>query len=89
MHPEIARELTTQRGREMRAQAHQASVARAAGRIRRALRHGVSQLDGADELAIPAIPDYVDGSFRTSPAGENAGQGSSQPGRVPASRRAA
>jgi hypothetical protein len=86
MHPEIARELAAQRGREMRAHARQASVARAASRLRRALRHGTGGLDGADELVIPAVPDYVDGSFLTSPAGENA---ASQPGRVPASRRAA
>jgi hypothetical protein len=89
MHPEIARELTAQRGRELQAQARQAAVARTAGRIRRALRRGTRGPDGADELVIPAIPDYVDGSFRTSPAEENAAQGSSQPGRVPASRHAA
>jgi hypothetical protein len=89
MHPEIARELTVQRGREMQAQARQARLARAASRIRRALRRGTGGLDGADELVIPAVPDYVDGSFRTSPTAENAGQGSGQPGRVPASRRAA
>jgi hypothetical protein len=86
MHPEIARELTAQRGREMRAQARQASVVRAASRLRRALRHGTGGLHGADELVIPAIPDYVDGSFRTSADDQSA---SSQPGRVPASRRAA
>jgi len=86
MHPEIARELTAQRGREMRAQARHASVARSASRLRRALRHGTGGLDRADELVIPAIPDYVDGSFLTLPTDENA---ASQPGRVPASRRAA
>jgi len=88
MHPEIAREIAAQRGREMRAQARQASVARVASRIRRAMRHGTGGPDVADELVIPAIPDYVDGSFRTSPAEENAVQGSSQPDRMPASRRA-
>jgi hypothetical protein len=86
MHPEIARELTAQRGREMRAQAQQATVARAASRLRRALRHGTGGQDTAYELAIPAIPDYVDGSFRTSPADQNA---AGQPDRAPASRRAA
>jgi hypothetical protein len=86
MHPEIARELTAQRGREMRTQAQQATTARAASRLRRALRHGTGRLNGAGKLAIPAIPDYVDGSFRTSPADQTA---ASQPGRVPASRRAA
>ena len=86
MHPEIARELTAQRGREMRAQARQATAVRAASRLRRALRHGTGGHHAADELAIPAIPDYVDGSFRTSPADQNA---ASQPGWVPTSRRAA
>jgi hypothetical protein len=86
MHPEIARELTAQRGREMRAQARQATAARAFSRLRRALRHDTGGQDAAYELTIPAIPDYVDGSFRTSPADQNA---ASQPGRVPASRRAA
>jgi hypothetical protein len=86
MHPEIARELTAQRGREMRAQAQQNTTARAASRLRRTLRHGTGRLDGADELVIPAIPDYVDGSFRTSSADQTA---ASQPGRVPASRRVA
>jgi hypothetical protein len=86
MHPEIARELTAQRGREMRAHAQQATAARTASRLRRALRHGTGELAGAGELVIPAIPDYVDGSFRTSPADQNA---ASHSGRVPASRRAA
>ena len=86
MHPEIARELNAQRGREMRAQARQATAARVASRLRRALRHGTSGLDRADDLVMPAIPDYVDGSFLTSPAGESA---ASQQGRVPASRHAA
>ena len=86
MHPEIARELTAQRGQEMRAQAQHAMVVRAASRLRRALRHGTGEPGGADDLVIPAIPDYVDGSFHTSPADQTA---ASQPGRVPASRRAA
>ena len=86
MHPEIARELSAQRGREMRAHAQQARAARAVSRLRRALRHGTGRLDKADELVIPAIPDYVDGSFRTSPTEENA---ASQSRRAPAGRRAA
>jgi len=86
MHPEILRELAAQRGRDIQAQAQQVALARAVSRMRRALRHGSGRLDWADELIIPAIPDYVDGSFQTSPADENA---VGQPGRVPASRRAA
>ncbi|MGH3190170.1 MAG: hypothetical protein ACRDPY_40340 [Streptosporangiaceae bacterium] len=85
MHPEILRELTSQRGREMRARAHEAMLAAAASRAQRARRRG-SALDEADGLDIPAIPDYVDGSFRVPSAdGTLAGQA----GRVPAARRAA
>jgi hypothetical protein len=65
MHPEILRQLTAQRGREMRAQARQARLARMAIRGR---RHGHELPD--DDFAVPAIPDYVDGSFRTGPAAE-------------------
>jgi hypothetical protein len=86
MHPEILRELTSQRGREIRAQAQQAMLARAVRRTLRARRHGNGTPDEADEFAVPAIPDYVDGSFRTAPADDKA---ASQPSRVPASRRAA
>jgi hypothetical protein len=71
MHPEILRELTAQRGREMRARAHQAQLARMAiwaGRRRR------NRPDEADGFVLPVIPDYVDGSFRTGPADEEAGR---------------
>ena len=64
MHPEIARELTSERGRDMRNQAHQATLARTAARIRRARRHGV---EAADEFVAPVIPDYVDGTFDVKP----------------------
>jgi hypothetical protein len=89
MHPEIARELTAQRGREMQARAQQATLARAAGRVRRAMRRGTDPSSGsalAEEFALPAIPDYVDGSFRTEPADEKV---ASEAGQVPASRHAA
>jgi len=82
MHPEILRELTSQRGREMRAQAHRAMQARMA----RAARRGGRTRDKADEFVVPAIPDYVDGSFRTDQAD---GHSASQPGGLPADRRAA
>jgi len=71
MHPEILRELSAQRGREMRARARQAKLARMAiwaGRRRRNLP------DEADGFVVPAIPDYVDGSFRTGPADEAGGR---------------
>ncbi len=71
MHPEILRELTAQRGREMRARARQAKLARMAIWARRRRRN---RPDEADGFVLPAIPDYVDGSFRTGPADEGAGQ---------------
>ena len=83
MHPEILRELTAQRGREMRARAHQGRLARMAIR---AGRRGRYRPDQADGFVLPAIPDYVDGSFRTEPAGEAA---ASEAGQVPATHHAA
>jgi hypothetical protein len=78
MHPEIMRELTAQRGRDLRERAHRAHLVRAASRDqrarRRAARHHVAV---ADAFVVPAIPDYVDGSFRSAED------------RVPAARRAA
>ncbi len=83
MHPEILRELTAQRGREMRARAHQARLARMAIG---AGRRGRKLPDEAEGFALPAIPDYVDGSFRTEPADETA---ASEAGRAPATHHAA
>jgi hypothetical protein len=87
MHPEIARELTAQRGRELRERARHAMVARSVGRTLRAARRGTSLPDEADGFICPAIPDYVDGSFQAvSPA---QAQAASPAGQVPAARRAA
>jgi hypothetical protein len=72
MHPEIARELTSQRGREMRVRAHQDMLARTAARIRRARRHGHGEADEAEVLVMPVILDYVDGSFQAPTAGRAA-----------------
>jgi hypothetical protein len=83
MHPEILRELTSQRRRELQAQAHQANLARTASR---ASRHGAGTPGEADEFVVPAIPDYIDGSFRTATAEDKA---ASQAGPVPAAHRAA
>ena len=65
MHPEMLRELTDQRGREMRARARQGSAGPAGdpGRAPRALPAGRGR-----RVRLPAIPDYVDGSFRPGPA---------------------
>ena len=78
MHPEILRELTAQRGREMRARARQGSLVRMAIR---AGRRGRSRPDEADGFVLPAVPDYVDGSFRTEPASTGpASTGGQRPG---------
>jgi hypothetical protein len=83
MHPEFARELIAQRGREMRAQARQAQLARIAIRVGRRRRHQPEETDG---FVLPTIPDYVDGSFRTEPTGEAA---TSEAGQAPATHHAA
>ena len=83
MHPEILRQLTAQHRRDLQERAHRAITARTVSRGLRALRHG-TRTD--DEMVVPAIPDYVDGSFRAT-ADEAA---SSKPqSQVPAARRAA
>ncbi len=77
MHPEILRELTSQRGREMRDQAHRAGLVRMARRARRrglAGPAGPDETGEAGEFIIPAVPDYVDGSFRAQPADGEAAQ---------------
>ena len=76
MHPEILRELTAQRGRDLRERSQRAHLARTASQGRRAIRRQARHLDEADAFVVPAIPDYVDGSFRSEAA-------------VPAARRAA
>jgi hypothetical protein len=88
MHPEIMRALTAQHGRELQERAHRVTLARTARRTLRALRHGTRRVE-ADEYAGPAIPDYVDGSFRTAGDGAASGVPSDVQGRVPAARRAA
>jgi hypothetical protein len=70
MHPDFLRELTSQHGREMRAQAQRSALLR----MLRAARRGTKASDETDEFAVPAIPDYVDGSFRTTPADDTAGE---------------
>ena len=79
MHPEIMRQLTVQRSRDLQERAYRAQVVRKLRTLRRRRRP-----EQADEVVIPAIPDYVDGSFRT--AEDAADQGASQ---VPAARNAA
>jgi hypothetical protein len=76
MHPEILRAMNDQRGQEMRERAHRSRLARMAIRGR---RHGRDLPD--DDFVVPAVPDYVDGSFRTD---QTAGQVASEAGQAPA-----
>ena len=76
MHPEILRQINDQRGRELRERAHRARLVRTAIRSR---RHGRDLPD--DDFVVPAVPDYVDGSFRTDQA---VGQVASEAGQAPA-----
>ena len=84
MHPEILRELHAQRQHDLQEVAHRALLARTARRTRRAQRRNGRPAE-ADEFVVPAVPDYVDGSFRTAGDGA-AGNGQSK---VPAARHAA
>jgi hypothetical protein len=81
MHPELLRELNIHRGREMRDRAHRARLVR----MIRSSRHG-RDLPPDEEIVIPAIPDYADGSFRTEPAVD---QVASEAGQEPVARHAA
>jgi hypothetical protein len=76
MHPEILRAMNDQRGRELRERAHRSRLAKMAIRGR---RHGRDLPD--DDFTVPAIPDYVDGSFRADQA---VGQVASEAGQAPA-----
>lgn len=63
MHPDIMRELASQRGAERRSAARNASVARA---LRKAIRAQRTRAEAHDNFAVPAIPDYVDGTFHVA-----------------------
>ncbi len=85
MHPEILRAMNVQRGRDLRERAHRARLARMVIRSRR--QHGHDLPD--DDYVIPAIPDYVDGSFRTDrAAGDVTSQVTSEAGQEPAGHAA-
>jgi hypothetical protein len=72
MNPEILRTIAKQQVREAQARAERR-------RMVRTLRIGHRHAAEVGEVAVPRIPDYVDGSFR-------ADQAASQ---VPAARNAA
>jgi hypothetical protein len=84
MHPEILRELHSQHNRDLQQRAQKAQLARTVRRTLRAMRRGTHVAE-ADEFVVPAIPDYVDGSFQTT-GDQAAGNGQAQ---VPAARHAA
>jgi hypothetical protein len=81
MHPEILRAMNSQRGRDLRERAHRARLVRTALRGR---RHGRELPD--DDFVVPAVPDFVDGSFHADHA---VGQVASEAGQAPAARHAA
>ena len=56
MHPEIARKLTAQRGRELREQAQQAMVAKTVSRRLRAMRRGASPAGRGLRFRLPGHP---------------------------------
>lgn len=60
MHPDMMRELARQRGAERRDAARNASFARA---LRKAIRAQRTRAEAPDNFVVPAIPDYVDGTF--------------------------
>ena len=78
-------EVARQRMAEQHEAARKASRRRAVRKATKAQRNGAA----ADVFELPPIPDYVDGSFRTTgdqAAGNGPGNGQSQ---VPAARHAA
>lgn len=60
MHPDMMGELARQRGAERRAAARNASLARA---LRKAIHSQRARTEAPDDYVVPAIPDYVDGTF--------------------------
>ena len=85
MHPDVTRELANQRGREMRARAREAAMAR---RIRKEKR---GRTPAAAEFILLRIPDHVDATLPdTELAGHGARPDDGRPGdRQAAGRRAA
>jgi hypothetical protein len=79
MHPEIIRQLIEQNNRETRARAQENRIARDLMRALRLQRRNAAV--DHHGYHIPAIPDYVDGSFAES--------AKSPAGRVPAAHDAA
>jgi hypothetical protein len=84
MHPEMLRQIIEQRSRETLARADRNRLAMQLIRTLRAQRRNGTTTP-SDSYAIPAIPDYVDGTFGASATGE----AKTAAGHVPAARHAA
>jgi hypothetical protein len=56
MHPEIARKLTSQRGRELREQAQQAMMSKMVSRRLRAMRRGGGPAGRGRRFRLPGHP---------------------------------
>jgi hypothetical protein len=63
MHPDIMREVASQRAAERREAARKASMARA---LRKAIRAQRNRAEAPDTFVVPAIPDYVDSTFQVA-----------------------
>jgi hypothetical protein len=63
MHPDIMREVASQRAAERREAARNASIART---LRKAIRAQRNRTEAPDTFVVPAIPDYVDGTFHVA-----------------------
>jgi hypothetical protein len=71
MHPDLMREVVRQRTTERQEEARKSRLAHA---LRKTLRQR-RRTEAPDTFVTPAIPDYVDGSFRAT---ENAETGENQ-----------
>jgi hypothetical protein len=79
MHPDVTRQLIEQRINDLQVVARQVERGRAARRARRARRRG-TDVSGP---VLPAVPDYVDGTFAADKMAADGRQS------VPTTRRAA
>jgi uncharacterized MAPEG superfamily protein len=63
MHPYLMAEMARQRDAERREAARNARLARA---LRKAIRAQRTRAETPDSFVVPAIPDYVDGTFHVA-----------------------
>ena len=66
MHPDIMREVASQRDAERREAARNARTAR---ELRKAIRAQRDRAEAPDTFVVPAIPDYVDSTFHAAENG--------------------